>query len=194
MGSIHRHLETAHTLRLVKYWECGVCGFAGDGPTLKGHYQRLHSNPNPSPSIRFAGISSMDSSNRDSSDAVISLEEVTATENEHAELSVVEIPAIEKSPGNVLSPANFTPSPILDIGREFANSFNTQNFSWLYELPPHEIINPQILSEEIFDPSPTPEILSLPPVSKAIEDVVATAQKSRAKEKTILLVSGLLPS
>ncbi|KAI9550076.1 hypothetical protein GHT06_001538 [Daphnia sinensis] len=119
MGSIHRHLETAHTLRLVKYWECGVCGFAGDGPTLKGHYQRLHSNPNPSPSIRFAGISSMDSSNRDSSDAVISLEEVTATEDEHAELSVVEIPAIEKSPGNVLSPANFTPSPILDIGREF---------------------------------------------------------------------------
>ncbi|KZR96342.1 Uncharacterized protein APZ42_009375 [Daphnia magna] len=38
MGSIHRDLETAHTLRLVKYWECGVCGFAGDGPTLKGHY------------------------------------------------------------------------------------------------------------------------------------------------------------
>ncbi|KAI9550369.1 hypothetical protein GHT06_000609 [Daphnia sinensis] len=105
----------------------------------------------------------MDSSNRDSSDAVISLEEVTATEDEHAELSVVEIPAIEKSPGNVLSPANFTPSPILDIGREFANSFNTQNFSWLYELPPHEIINPQILSEEIFDPSPTPEILSFAP-------------------------------
>ncbi|KAI9550368.1 putative reverse transcriptase-2 [Daphnia sinensis] len=124
MGSIHRHLETAHTLRLVKYWECGVCGFAGDGPTLKGHYQRLHSNPNPSPSIPFAGMSSMDGSNHDSSAAVISLEEVAATEDERDELSVVEIPAIEESPKN---------------------------------------INPQILSEEILDPSPNPEILSYVP-------------------------------
>ena len=48
MGCIHRHLETPHKLRLVKYWECGVCGFSGDSPTLKGH------------PIRFAGIPSMD--------------------------------------------------------------------------------------------------------------------------------------
>ncbi|KZS06532.1 Uncharacterized protein APZ42_029986 [Daphnia magna] len=129
MGSIHRHLETAHTLRLVKYWEWGECGFAGDGPTLKGHYQRLHYNHNPSPSIRFAWISSMDAYNRDSSAAVISLEEVAATEDERDELFVVEIRAIEESPGYVLSPANFTASPILDLKREFASSFNTQSFN-----------------------------------------------------------------
>ncbi|KAI9550364.1 hypothetical protein GHT06_002328 [Daphnia sinensis] len=111
MGSIHRHLETAHTLRLVKYWECGVCGFAGDGPTLKGHYQRLHSNPNPSPSIRFAGMSSMDGSNRDSSAAVISLEEVAATEDEREELSVVEIPAIEESPTDWLPKSQILQDP-----------------------------------------------------------------------------------
>ncbi|KZS05615.1 Uncharacterized protein APZ42_031135 [Daphnia magna] len=116
ISSIHRHLETAHTLRLVKYWECGVCGFAGDGPTLKGHYQRLHSNHSPSPSIRFAWISSMDGSNRDSSATVISLEEVAATEDER-ELSVVEIPAIEEYSGNAISSALFTASPILDLGR-----------------------------------------------------------------------------
>ncbi|KAI9550238.1 hypothetical protein GHT06_001518 [Daphnia sinensis] len=105
----------------------------------------------------------MDGSNHDSSAAVISLEEVAATEDERDELSVVEIPAIEESPSNVLSPANFNDSPILDLRREFATSFSTQNFSWLYELPPQENINPQILSEEILDPSPNPEILSYVP-------------------------------
>ncbi|KZS17432.1 Uncharacterized protein APZ42_016615 [Daphnia magna] len=140
MGSSHRYPETAHTLRLVKYWECRVCGFAGDGPTLKGHYQRIHSNPNPSPSIRFAGMSSMDSFYRDFSAAVISLEEVAATEDERNELSVVEIPAIEESPGSVPSPANFTASPILDLGREFATSFNTQNFFVGFTNSPHKKI------------------------------------------------------
>ncbi|KAK4017484.1 hypothetical protein OUZ56_032795 [Daphnia magna] len=105
----------------------------------------------------------MDGSNRDSSAAVISLEEVTAIEDERDELSVVEIPVIEESPGNVLSPANFTASPILDLGREFASSFNTQNFSWLYELPPQENTSPTILSQEIFDPSPYPETLTFVP-------------------------------
>ncbi|KZR98319.1 Uncharacterized protein APZ42_006318 [Daphnia magna] len=190
MGSIHRHLETAHTLRLEKYWECGVYGFAGDGPTLKGHYQSLHFNHNPSPSIRLARISSMDGSNRDSSAAVISLEEVAVTEYERDELSVMEIPAIEETPSNVLSPANFTASPILDIGREFASSFNKQNFSWLSELPPQENTSPTILSQEILDPSPNPETLVLSPVSKPIEDVVTTVQKSRVKETTILSVPG----
>ncbi|KZR95516.1 Uncharacterized protein APZ42_010734, partial [Daphnia magna] len=84
--------------------------------------------PNPSPSIRFAGMPNMDCSNRDSSAAVISLEEVTATEDERDEQSVVEIPAIVESPGNVLSPAYFNDSPILDLRREFTTSFNTQNF------------------------------------------------------------------
>ncbi|KAI9556010.1 hypothetical protein GHT06_018571 [Daphnia sinensis] len=105
----------------------------------------------------------MDGSNRDSSAAVISLEEVAATEDERDELPVVEIPAIEESPSNVLFPANFNDSPILDLRREFATSFSTRNFSWLYELPPQENINPQILSEEILDPSPNPEILSYVP-------------------------------
>ncbi|KZS06625.1 Uncharacterized protein APZ42_029867 [Daphnia magna] len=111
IGSIHRHLETAHTLRLVKYWEYGVCGFAGDDPTLKEHYQRLHSNQNSSPSIQFAGISSIDGCNRDSSAAVISLEEVAATEDERVELSVVEIPAIEEFPADWLPKAQILQDP-----------------------------------------------------------------------------------
>ncbi|KAK4013961.1 hypothetical protein OUZ56_026509 [Daphnia magna] len=105
----------------------------------------------------------MDGSNCDTSAAVISLEEVAATEDERDELSVVEIPAIEESLGNVLSPANFTASPILDLGREFASYFNTQNFSWLYELPPQDNTNPTVLSQEILDPSPNPETLTFVP-------------------------------
>ncbi|KAK4027971.1 hypothetical protein OUZ56_017124 [Daphnia magna] len=114
MGSIHRHLETAHTLRLVKYWECGVCGFAGDGPTLKGHYQRLHSAPQQSPSIRSPRFFNADTSVRHSSVVATFQEEIAVTEDERQELSVMGMPAIEEEGhGNAQSPANFTQSPIL---------------------------------------------------------------------------------
>ncbi|KAK4013402.1 hypothetical protein OUZ56_025944 [Daphnia magna] len=101
-----------------------VCGFAGDGPTLKGHYQRLHSNHTPSPSIRFAGTSSMDGSNRDSSAAVISLEDVFPPEDERDELSVVEIPAIEESPDPSPNPETltFVPSQQSNRGRSHNSS------------------------------------------------------------------------
>ncbi|KAK4021593.1 hypothetical protein OUZ56_003505 [Daphnia magna] len=83
-------------------------------------------------------MSNMDSSNRASSAAVISLEEVAALKDERGELSVLEIPAIEESS---------------DLRWEFTTSFNSNNFSWLYELPPQENTDPKILSQEILDPS-----------------------------------------
>ncbi|KAK4024751.1 hypothetical protein OUZ56_010172 [Daphnia magna] len=109
MGSIHRHLKTAHTLRLVKYWECGVCEFAGDGPTLKGHYQRLHSAPQQSSSIRSPRFFNADTSVRDSSVVATFQEEIAVTEDERQELSVMGMPAIvEEGP----APEGPQPDPL----------------------------------------------------------------------------------
>lgn len=83
IGSIHRHLETFHTLRLNKYEECAVCGFAGDVPTLKKHYQRFHSNTLQSPSLQTTEISNVVVSLRDSSVAVSFQEDIAATEASH---------------------------------------------------------------------------------------------------------------
>ncbi|KAK4017369.1 hypothetical protein OUZ56_032681 [Daphnia magna] len=117
MGSIHRHLETAHTLRLLKYWECGVCGFAGDGPTLKGHYQRLHSASHQSSSILSPWFFNADTSIQYSSVVATFQEEIAVTEYDRQELSVMGMPAIEEEGPGVLErcTADWIPkAPILE--------------------------------------------------------------------------------
>ncbi|KAK4013406.1 hypothetical protein OUZ56_025951 [Daphnia magna] len=162
MGSIHRHLETAHTLRLLKYWECGVCGFAGEGPTLKGHYQRLHSAPQQSPSIRSPRFLNADTSVRDSSVVATFQEEIAVTEDERQELSVMGMSTIEE--GGL---------------REFAASFNTQNFSWLYELPLQEISYPPPVAPEGPQPDPLQETQ---PFSPSQQNVRGCSQDSSEEQ------------
>ncbi|KZS19219.1 Uncharacterized protein APZ42_014414, partial [Daphnia magna] len=171
MGSIHRQLETAHTLRFLKYWECGVCGFAGDGPTLNGHYQRLHSAPQQSPSIRSPRFFNGDTSVLDSSGVATFQDEIAVTEDDRQELSVMGMPAIEEEgPGNAQSPENFTQSPILILERDFAASFNTQNFSWLYKLPLQEISYPPPVAPEEQPPDPLHETQPFSPSQQNVRE------------------------
>lgn len=65
-------------------------------------------------------------------------------EEDRGEFFVVWVSKIEKEgPCNVLSPVNFTPIPILDLERDFATSFNTQNFSWLFTNSLHKKMQAQ---------------------------------------------------
>ncbi|KZS01616.1 Uncharacterized protein APZ42_001676 [Daphnia magna] len=129
MRSIHRHLETAHTLRLLKYWECGVCGFAGDGPTLKGHYQRLHSASHQSSSILSPWFFNADTSIQYSSVVATFQEEIAVTEYDRQELSVMGMPAIEEE-GPELPPQEISyPPPVAPEGPPPDPLHETQPFS-----------------------------------------------------------------
>ncbi|KAK4024781.1 hypothetical protein OUZ56_010270 [Daphnia magna] len=69
----------------------------------------------------------MDGSNREFSAAVISLEDVTATEDERDELSVVEIPAIKESP-EILNPSP-NPETLTFVPSQQSNRERSHNSS-----------------------------------------------------------------
>ncbi|KZS10328.1 Uncharacterized protein APZ42_025242 [Daphnia magna] len=95
-------------------------------------------------------------------------------------LSVMGMPAIEEEgPGKALSLANFTQSPILILEREFAASFNTQNFSWLYELPLQEISYPPTVAPEVPPPDPLHETQ---PFSPSQQNVRGCSQDSSEEQ------------
>ncbi|KAK4013365.1 hypothetical protein OUZ56_025697 [Daphnia magna] len=109
-----------------------------------------------------ATVLNADTSVRDSSVVATFQEEIAVTEDERQELSVMGMSTIEE--GGL---------------REFAASFNTQNFSWLYELPLQEISYPPPVAPEGPQPDPLQETQ---PFSPSQQNVRGCSQDSSEEQ------------